>query len=290
MASNSKRRMFASSPLAKSQSSQFNLHVLKKDNDDNDSVSVSKSISDKNPLLLQKDEPLFPPKKELTLYDRRHSLMEERARNLEREKQEYMQGQIQNMQDQGQNMQGQGQDQEFQETTYDGLKKTSYKQQQESIPIPKTQSQYQAQPQVQARLQAQAQAQSVKLLLKDKIELNSNLLKPFYTLSGFAQVQNNHIWDDKVYLFESIPEESDWLQWPKLAKTHAMHNEWIQIILPGFELNGFQWFLVQSIDSDSGQVEYLYCPRYDSRQTLLISNFSSLPKFDSNVSILEGKV
>jgi hypothetical protein len=127
-------------------------------------------------------------------------------------------------------------------------------------------------------------------LLKDKIELNADLLKPFYTLTGFAQVQNNHIWEDRVYLFDKIPEESDWLQWPKLAKTHAMQNEWIQIIFPGFELNGFQWFLVQSIDNDSGVVEYLYCPRYDSRQNLLISNFSSLPKFEAGVSILEGKV
>lgn len=265
MASNSKRRMFASSLLAQSQSSQFNLTVLKKENDDNnDSVTRSRSITDKNPLLLQENEPLFPPKKELTLYDRRHSLMEERARNLEKEKQEYMQGKIQEN------------EKEIETTTYDGLKKPSYQQskQENIITTPRDKS----------------STFSVKLLLKDKIELNSNLLKPFYTLSGFAQVQNNHIWDDKVYLFESIPEESDWLQWPKFAKTHAMHNEWIQIILPGFELNGFQWFLVQSIDSDSGQVEYLYCPRYDSRQTLLISNFSSLPKFDSNVSILEGKV
>lgn len=112
------------------------------------------------------------------------------------------------------------------------------------------------------------------------------------TCTGFARAMRNHIWGEHVFMFEKIPEnEEDWSKWAACADTHATADEWLEVILPGFELNGVAWFIVRGIDPDSGSLQFYFCPRNDPRGNPILGEFGSMPRFDaSQVSIVDGKV
>lgn len=109
--------------------------------------------------------------------------------------------------------------------------------------------------------------------------------------TGFAKAMRNHIWGEHVFMFEQIPDSDDWATWATCADTHATADEWLEVILPGFELNGVAWFIVRGIDPETGSLQFYFCPRNDPRGNPILGEFGSMPKFDtSQVSIIDGKV
>ncbi len=112
------------------------------------------------------------------------------------------------------------------------------------------------------------------------------------TCTGFARAMRNHIWGEHVFMFEKIPEtnEDDWSKWAACADTHATADEWLEVILPGFELNGVAWFVVRGIDPETGALQFYFCPRNDPRGNPILGEFGSMPRFDaSQVSIVDGR-
>jgi len=166
------------------------------------------------------------------------------------------------------------------------------------ISLPSTQTQAHAQTQIKEREKEKERENEITVkcimgrstVYQPLPNLKSNF---FLSCTGFARAMRNHIWGEHVFMFEKIPEEheDDWSKWAACADTHATADEWLEVILPGFELNGVSWFVVRGIDPDTGSLQFYFCPRNDPRGNPILGEFGSMPRFDaSQVSIVDGKV
>ncbi len=159
------------------------------------------------------------------------------------------------------------------------------------ISLPQVQTQQVQQVQTQQVQQTQIQVKSLinrHTVYQPLPSLKNNFM---HSSTGFARAMRNHVWGEHVFMFESIPESDDWSEWAACADTHATADEWLEVILPGFELNGVAWFIVRGIDADSGSLQFYFCPRNDRRGNPILGEFGSMPRFDaSQVSVVDGKV